>query len=91
MIHTDGWAAYSIWEHSATVHDLYRRRAAGNEPEMDCAAQAAELLSERLTAGDSVLDAGCGSGYLWHSLRNRGLDVEYWGVDASSSLIYANM
>lgn len=54
---------------------------------MTCAAQAAELLAERVKPGDTVLDVGCGSGYFFHSLTDRDLDVEYWGVDGSARLI----
>nr|WP_245168175.1 methyltransferase domain-containing protein [Desulfobaculum xiamenense] len=54
---------------------------------MTCHAQAAELLAAHVRAGDSVLDAGCGSGAFWHSLVRRGLDVRYVGIDAASSLV----
>lgn len=54
---------------------------------MTCAAQAVELLAAHLRPGDTVLDAGCGSGYFFHSLNQRGLDVEYYGIDASPTLI----
>jgi SAM-dependent methyltransferase len=87
VVATDGWAQYSIWEHSASVRELYARRCRREEPEMTCAAQVADLLAERVRPGETVLDVGCGSGYLFHSLRDRGLDVEYHGVDASPSLI----
>jgi SAM-dependent methyltransferase len=87
VILTDGWSRFSIWEHSERVKDLYASRARGEQPEMTCAAQAAELLKPLIAPGDSLLDAGCGSGYFFHSLRARGIDVEYYGVDASETMI----
>ena len=54
---------------------------------MTCAAQAAELLAPLTEPGDSVLDAGCGGGYFYHSLKKRGLNLDYWGVDAAPSLL----
>jgi SAM-dependent methyltransferase len=87
VIREDGWLRHCIWEHSATLRDLYERRCRREEPEMTAHAQAAELLASRLRPGDTLLDAGCGSGYFWHSLRDRGLAVEYFGVDAAPSLI----
>lgn len=83
----DGWARHNIWEHSATVAELYRRRARREAEEMTCAAQAAELLAALARPGDGVLDAGCGSGYFHHSLTARGLELEYHGVDATAALI----
>ncbi len=81
---------YNIWEHSAVVRDLYARRAGGEAPEMDAHAQAVEILAPNLLSNEgktSVLDAGCGSGYLWHSFRTRNLELEYHGLDCSPSLI----
>lgn len=86
-VRDDGFLRYSIWEHSATVRDLYARRCRLETEEMTCAAQAAELLAPLVAPGDTLLDAGCGSGYFWHSLQGRGIPVEYWGVDASPTLI----
>lgn len=83
----DGWARYSIWEHSAHVRELYTARANDDAEEMTCAAQAAELLAPLVRSGESLLDVGCGSGWFFHSLRRRGIDVEYWGIDASSTLL----
>ena len=83
----DGYLAHHIWEHSATVRDLYAARCRREAVEMTCAAQCAELLAPRVRPGDTLLDAGCGSGYLWHSLRDRGIPAEYWGIDASPTLI----
>jgi SAM-dependent methyltransferase len=86
-LNDEGWARHWIWEHSATVRELYRARARDEAVEMNCAAQAAELLVPLVKPGDTVLDAGCGSGYFFHSLRRRGIPAEYHGVDASPSLI----
>ena len=80
----------NIWEHSAGLRALYARRAEGLEEEMDASAQAAELLASFIRASPTpprLLDAGCGSGYLWHSFRRRGLAVEYHGLDFSPGLI----
>lgn len=87
MIRYDGWAQYCIWEHSADVRDLYARRCRREAEEMTAHAQAAELLAPRVTAGDTLLDAGCGAGYFFHSLTSRNIPVEYTGVDAAPSLI----
>jgi len=87
MITNKGWEKYCIWEHSTTVKDLYARRCRLEEEEMTCAAQAAELLAPLVYSGDELLDAGCGSGYFFHSLRKRGIPVQYYGIDASPSLI----
>lgn len=86
-ISADGWERYSIWDHSSTVRKLYTARSRDLAEEMTCAAQAASILAELARPGDSLLDVGCGSGYFFHSLRKRGLDLEYWGIDASPVLI----
>jgi ubiquinone/menaquinone biosynthesis C-methylase UbiE len=87
VISNDGWPRYSIWEHSATVRNLYERRCRLQAEEMDAHAQAAELLAARAERGDVVLDVGCGSGYFYHALAKRNVPVEYWGIDASRSLL----
>lgn len=87
MISDKGWREYSIWEHSSAVHDLYARRCRLEAEEMTCAAQAAELLAPRVAPGDTLLDVGCGSGYFYHSLKRRNIPTEYYGIDASSTLI----
>ena len=87
MIGDSGWLKYNIWEHSRTVRELYARRCRGEVEEMTCAAQAAELLAERVQPGDTVLDVGCGSGYFFHSLKNRNVPVDYIGIDGAPSLI----
>lgn len=87
MIGDAGWSRFNIWDHSATVRDLYARRCRLEAEEMTCHAQAAALLAPHVTPGDSLLDAGCGSGYFYHSLRSRGIDVRYFGIDATDSLL----
>lgn len=76
----------NIWEHSATVRALYSKRARGEE-EMDAAAQAAQILAPYLSPGQTLLDAGCGSGYYYWSFKRRGLKVDYYGLDYSPTLI----
>lgn len=86
-IASDGFGAYNIWQHSAEVRELYRKRARDEVEEMTCAAQAAELLAPLVDPGDTLLDIGCGSGYFFHSLRKRGIAAEYYGIDATRSLV----
>lgn len=87
MIGLGGWSRFSIWEHSNTVRELYRRRVRLEADEMTCAAQAAELLVSLCDDGDSLLDIGCGTGYFYHSLRARELDLDYWGIDSCAEFI----
>ena len=76
----------NIWEHSQNVRELYAKRAAG-ENEMDAARQCADILKPLAESGEKFLDAGCGSGYLFHSLKKAGLNLDYHGLDYSPSLI----
>lgn len=82
-----GWSRHNIWEHATSVRDLYAQRAADEVPEMDCAGQAAELLAERAAPGDSLIDAGCGSGWFFHSLRKRAIPLSYHGFDATAAFV----
>ena len=78
----------NIWEHSEELKALCRRRASGTEPEMDSAAQCAEMLSALgLSRGAPLLDGGCGAGHFIHSLKKRGLELDYYGLDYSPSYI----
>jgi cyclopropane fatty-acyl-phospholipid synthase-like methyltransferase len=87
VIHGAGWRAYNIWEHSASVRELYARRCRREAEEMTCHAQAAALLAPHARPGETLLDAGCGSGYFFHSLTARGIPVDYIGIDATECLI----
>jgi len=87
MITGRGWNRYCIWEHSTAVRELYTRRCLLQVEEMTCHAQAAELLQKYAKPGDTLLDVGCGSGYFYHSIRKRQIPVEYYGIDAATSLV----
>lgn len=78
---------FNIWSHSRHMVDLYRSRAMADGPEMTCSAQAAEILASESNPGDSVLDVGCGSGWFYHSLQRRSLDLQYTGLDKTSAFI----
>lgn len=86
-VRPDGWNHYCIWEHSVIVRDLYARRCRLEVEEMTCHTQAVDLLAAHVTPGDTLLDVGCGSGYFFHALQRRQIPVEYYGIDASPSLI----
>jgi ubiquinone/menaquinone biosynthesis C-methylase UbiE len=87
MINAFGWAKFNIWEHSTVVRHLYALRSRDMAEEMTCHAQAAALLAPYVIPGDTLLDAGCGSGYFYHSLRKRSIPVKYFGIDATSCFI----
>ena len=86
-IRRDGFAAFSTWAHSATVRSLYRSRCRCEVEEMTAHRQAIELLRPHVEPGDVLLDAGCGSGYFFHSIRVRNLPLEYFGIDACAPLL----
>ncbi len=78
----------NIWEHTQeTLFELYAKRARNELPEMTCHKQAVELLAPHVRPGMRVLDAGCGSGYLFWSFFQRNLAVEYYGIDYTASFI----
>ncbi|MFV1852267.1 MAG: methyltransferase [Thalassospira sp.] len=54
---------------------------------MTCAVQALDLLTPNFEDGDSIIDAGCGSGYFYHSLSKRLSRFYYLGLDATPELI----
>jgi len=78
---------WNPWANDRGTLELYRRRCRGEAEEMTCAAQAAELLAPRARPGETLLDAGCGGGYYLHSLRARGIDLEYHGLDYTPEMI----
>ena len=87
MIRAGELRDYCAWSHTNHMRELYRARARNEVEEMTCAAQAAGLLADKVREGESLLDAGCGSGWFYHSLRSRGLALDYWGMDQAPSFI----
>ncbi len=87
MIAKDGWARFSIWEHSARIRELYAQRCRREVAEMTAHRQAVRLLAPHVRPGDTLLDVGCGSGYLYHSIAALKVPIEYYGIDASPALL----
>jgi SAM-dependent methyltransferase len=78
---------WNPWANDRKTLALYRRRCREESEEMTCAAQAAEILAEHIRSSESLLDAGCGGGYYYHSFRRRNLPVEYEGLDYTPEMI----
>jgi SAM-dependent methyltransferase len=79
--------AWNAWANDRATLELYRRRCRREAEEMTCAAQAAEILRDRIVPGETLLDAGCGGGYYLWSLRDRGVEVEYHGLDYTPEMV----
>lgn len=79
--------AANPWANDRATLELYRRRCRREADEMTCAAQAADILGSRVSAGESLLDAGCGGGYYLWSFRDRGVEVDYHGLDYTAEMI----
>jgi len=80
-------ASWNPWANDRGTLELYRRRCRREAEEMTCAAQAAEILAPLVEPGETLLDAGCGGGYYLWSLRDRGIDVEYHGLDFTPEMV----
>ena len=87
MIRDDGWRKFNIWEHSSQVRELYAQRCRREAEEMTAHRQAMQLLGPHVSAGDTLLDAGCGSGYLYHSVARLEPAPAYYGIDATRQLV----
>src|SRR5437764_1414079 len=78
---------WNPWCNDRNTLALYRRRCRQEAEEMTCAAQAAEILRDHAKNGETLLDAGCGGAYYWHSLQKQGVPLEYWGIDYTPEMI----
>lgn len=75
------------WANDRITLDLYRRRCRKEVEEMTCAAQAADILAAHIKPGETLLDAGCGGGYYYHSMLDRNLTIHYFGLDYTPEMI----
>ena len=70
-LNSDGYEKFFIWNKSNSLQNLYTSRVKLISPEMDSCKQAAEILSMKVIGNNSILDVGCGTGYLYHSLKKK--------------------
>ena len=87
MFRLDAAQEFNIWDHSKHVHDLYLARVRDEVPELTYQCQAVDILEPRISSDHILLDAGCGAGQFYHSLRHRGLEAGYHGIDATTAFI----
>jgi cyclopropane fatty-acyl-phospholipid synthase-like methyltransferase len=71
----------NVWANDARLFETYRRRCRREAEEMTCAAQAAEVLAQRVAPGETLLDVGCAGGWYHWSFASRNVPVEYHGLD----------
>ena len=74
---------HSVWMYGQGPQALFWENRRVQELRFDI------LLRCGVKAGDSVLDVGCGFADLYHYMENRGLDVDYTGIDLSPDMIDA--
>jgi SAM-dependent methyltransferase len=79
---------WNPWCNDRRTLELYRQRCREETDEMTCAAQAAEILADLVSPGETLLDAGCGGGYYYNSLKKRGVAVDYFGLDFTPEMIH---
>jgi hypothetical protein len=78
---------WNCWANDSHTQALYRRRCRQEVEEMTCAAQAAEVFGKLVSPGETLLDAGCGAAYYWHSFRARQVPIEYHGLDYTPQMV----
>ncbi len=71
-----------LWEEGA-YGELMKKRAFGQEPEMEQVKQLVKLVREVYKPGMKVLDVGCGVGHFYPSLKKIDQNISYYGVDVS--------
>ena len=79
--------AWNPWASDSGTLELYRRRCRREAEEMTCAAQAARIIGERTSTGESLLDAGCGGGYYLWSFLDRAIELDWHGLDYTPEMI----
>jgi ubiquinone/menaquinone biosynthesis C-methylase UbiE len=79
-----------IWEQlwsEKEYGELMKRRALGQEPEMEQIKQLTKLVRGVYKPGMKVLDVGCGAGHFYPSLRKIDKNISYVGVDISENYL----
>jgi ubiquinone/menaquinone biosynthesis C-methylase UbiE len=79
--------AWNCWGNDQKLLALYQKRCRQEVVEMTCAQQAAQILHPICQPGDTVLDAGCGGGYYYHSFQKQHIPMEYYGLDYTPQMI----
>jgi len=74
---------HSIWMYGHTPEALYWENREVQELRFEV------LLGVGVKSGDSVLDVGCGFADLYRYMRDKGLEVDYTGIDLSPDMIEA--
>lgn len=72
---------HSIWQHGYQVQALYWENREVQQLRFEV------LLDCGIKSGDSILDVGCGFADFYHFLTQRGLSVDYTGIDLSPDMI----
>ena len=86
-IKLNGWSENAAWDNSKNLEILYKKRCQKKIEEMTCHSQLSLIIKKNFKKGDTPLDVGCGSGYLYHSLVKNKLNIKYYGIDASKKLL----
>lgn len=78
-----------IWKKDSLYADIFKKRAAGDLPEMESSKAAAKKLAGVFAEGDSILDVGCGAGHYLVSYDRvlQGKKFRYTGVDITPKYI----
>ncbi len=72
---------WQVWHNNRSYGDLMKRRALGEEPEMESAKQLMRLVGDIYRPGMTLLDIGCSTGHFIHSLRQLDNNLSYCGLD----------
>ena len=60
---------FFTWDKSKSLNKLYTDRIKKKAKEMDSCAQTSEIIKKLIKPKESILDIGCGTGYLFCSLK----------------------
>jgi len=79
---------WKTWDKTPKYGDVFYDRATGKMPEMESSKAVASRISRLASAGDSILDVGCGGGHYLVSLdKTMVKPFSYTGVDATEYYI----